>query len=82
MIKQVFTGHLCSVGAGVYWSSVQCWSDHWAVFKQVFTGHLGGVHWASGRCSLVTRAGVHWASVQCWSRCLHHLGSVGTGVYW
>ena len=43
----VFTGHLGSVGAGIHWSSGQCWGRYllviWAVLGQVFTGHLGSV---------------------------------------
>ena len=59
-VLEVFTGHVCSVGAGVHWTCMQCWSMlslvMCAVLEQVFTGHVCNV------------GGVHWSCVQCW-RC-------------
>ena len=69
MLEQVLIGHLCSVGAGVDWSSRQCCQ-----------GSVGaGVHWSSvqcwGRCLQVTRIVLGQVFTG-------HQGSVGTGVHW
>ena len=84
----VFTGHLGSVGAGIHWSSGQCWGRYllviWAVLGQVFTGHLGsvgaGVHWSSGQCW----GSVHWSYGQCWAWSSVHWssGQCWSRVHW
>ena len=75
MFKQVLTGHLGSVGAGVY--------VIWVVLEQVFTGDLGifgaGVYRSSVQCCVRCLQVICAVLGQVFTG---HLCSVGAGVYW